>query len=230
MNNAISTTWAQRLVRYGLNALGGLLSGLGLLLLFSDTPIVGAGWLPAGLLLIPRSRHWLQEKVPVKITDRMVYGIAAALWMLPMFGLTVPSVPKPEREAVAPKTNRAPETSLFSVTVEVSGDMLLCLSKHDLNSVARATDPLNEKLKRDYANDAMAFGRIVSDPGFAQREMAAIGFAQTALVSAGKCIQPKSGSWVSTSRWGLQDRKPIEPIEVDYQNRTYWAHAAYFKK
>ena len=80
------------------------------------------------------------------------------------------------------------------------------------------------------AHAQCGFGRIVSDPSFARREMAAIGMAQMRLVNAGKCVLPKKGSWVSTSRWGIQEHKPMDPIEVAYQDQTYWAHAAYFQK
>ena len=243
MNNTMPTTWTQRLQRYGLNAMGGTLAGLGTLTLFSDTPMVGVGWLPAGLLLIPRSRQWLKEKCPIKLNDRRAYGLATVLWLVPLFGLngqvtngqvrggTSAIAQKSEKPADAPKPSRPPASSVFRVTVEVTqDDMLLCSSKQDLASVAQATDPTNEKLKRDYAHDATTYGRIVSDPSFARREMAAIGMAQMRLVSAGKCVLPKKGSWASTSRWGIQDHKPMDPIEVEYQDQTYWAHAVYFQK
>ena len=238
MNSTMPTTWIQRLQRYGLNAMGGTLAALGGLTLFSDTPMVGVGWLPAGLLLIPRSRQWLKEKCPIKLNDRRAYGLATVLWMLPLFGLNgqltdgaSANAQKSEKPADTPKPSRPPASSVFRVTVEVTqDDMLLCSSKHDLKSVAQATDPTNEKLKRDYAHDATTYGRIVSDPSFARREMAAIGMAQMRLVSAGKCVLPKKGSWASTSRWGIQDHKPMDPIEVEYQDQTYWAHAVYFQK
>ena len=238
-------TWPQRLKHYGLNTAGGMLAFLGTVMLFSDTPLMGIGWLPAGLLLIPKSQQWLIGKFPGKLNQPRAYGLAAALWLTPAFAVVgqQSTSPSPTQQMAAQseeqtsiqaptsKAPRIPESSIFTVVLEVTqDDMLLCKSKLDLHSVGEATDPTNEKLKRDYAHDAITYGRIVSDPGFARREMAAIAIAQMRLVSQGKCIQPRTGNWVSASRWDAKDRKPMDPIEVKYQNKAYWAHAAYFLK